>query len=90
MVGQWAVTPWLRRVGSIPTHSTNISVAQLAEQRSPKPKVEGSIPSRGANFNALLSQLVEEAVLEAVQSQFESERGHHQRDVSSVGRAVDF
>lgn len=27
----------------------NISVAQLAEQRSPKPKVEGSIPSRGAN-----------------------------------------
>ena len=27
----------------------NISVAQLAEQRSPKPKGEGSIPSRGAN-----------------------------------------
>ena len=28
-------------------------------------------------YNALLSQLVEEAVLEAVQSRFESEGGHH-------------
>ena len=27
----------------------NISVAQLAEQRPPKPKVEGSTPSRDAN-----------------------------------------
>ena len=30
----------------------------------------------GEPYNALLSQLVEEAALEAAQSQFESERGH--------------
>lgn len=34
--------------GSIPQRGTNISVAQLAELRPPKPKVVGSSPTRDA------------------------------------------
>ena len=44
-------------------------------QRTVNAPVVGSIPTFGAK--ALLLQLVERTVLEAVESQFESERGHH-------------
>jgi hypothetical protein len=40
----------------------------------------GSIPRRSTNLCALLPQLVEGAVLEAVKSRFESEGGHHHKN----------
>ena len=41
----------VRIQGSPPIY---ISVAQLAEQRPPKPKVEGSTPSRDAKYVSLV------------------------------------
>lgn len=43
--------------GAIPSPATNISVAQLAEQRSPKPKVGGSIPPWDAKQGIILWQI---------------------------------
>jgi hypothetical protein len=57
MVGQWAVTPWLRQVGSIPTSSTKYSqMRELVKSAS----LERSAFERAQGFESLSDcQLIE-------------------------------
>lgn len=64
-------------MGSNPIHHPKFyaTLAQLVERQPEELGVLGSIP-RGCTKFALLAQLVEAMVLEAIQSEFESQRGH--------------
>ena len=65
--------------------SLNAFVAQLVEQWIEDPRVGGSNPSKGTIINALVAQLAEAVVLEAIQCEFESHREHQSLRVPKAG-----